>query len=366
MLSLAGALFLYDSYRLEINALTESGKLRRVLNGGDKGYQNKKNMLNDITEEFLSVSQREHVAARLRYCEKNQFATAACYGGQNTLRWLQELIAQSPSCDMLRTDIFSVPAVVAEQASTRLGMISGNIMGVGEGSLNSISLCFGNTVGLVEVRKGKLWKDDAVAACIKSTLKPGDILLEKTPFRLTDSFIPGHWGHVAIWIGTEEELKDLGLWDDPVVRPYQTEISAGKCIVEALRPGVTMNTVEHFLNIDDLGILRREPVLDRDTLRHHILLALRQVGKAYDFNFDIETADKIVCSELAYVVYTDMTWPSGKALGRYTISPDNIAFKAFDDGPLQLVLFYHDGRLVNKNPLQLMAELMNKAAPKKR
>ena len=31
----------------------------------------------------------------------------------------------------------------------------------------------------------------------------GDILLEKTPFRLTDKLIPGYWGHAAVWIGGE-------------------------------------------------------------------------------------------------------------------------------------------------------------------
>jgi uncharacterized protein YycO len=361
MLSLAGSLFLYDSYRLEIAALAESEKARRIINAGDKGYQTKKNLLNDLTEEYLSTSQRGFAAAALRFCEENQFAAAANYGGQSTIRWLQQMIAQSPSCTMLRGDIRSLPAVVAETTSAQIGMFSGDLKGLGEEFMNTVSLCFGNTVGLVEVRKGKLWKDAGAAERIKGILKPGDILLEKTPFRLTDTFIPGHWGHAAIWVGTEAELKELGLWDNPVVKPHQADILAGRCIVEALRSGVTMNTVEHFLNIDDLAVLRRDPELDVETRRHHILLALRQVGKAYDFNFDVETIDKIVCSELVYVVYTDMAWPTDKTIGRYTISPDNVALKALNGGPFRLVLFYHDGQQVNELPVDRMSELMNRA-----
>lgn len=360
MLSLAGSLFLYDTYRLEISALAENDKLRRILNSGDPGYENKKNRLDAMTEEYLSLSKRDRVATELRFCEENQFATAAYYGGQDTLRWLQQMVAQSGSLPMLRASLLSAPATLTEQSTKRMGMIFGDLQGWGEDSLNMISLCFGNTVGLVEVRKGKLWGDANVASRLKETLRPGDVLLEKTPFRLTDTFIPGHWGHVAIWVGTEEDLKALGVWDDPVVKPYQNEIRQGKSIVEALRPGVTLNTVEHFLNIDDLGVLRRNPALDTETLRHHILLAFRQIGKAYDFNFDVEKTDKIVCSELAYAVYTDMVWPTDKALGRFTISPDNVALKALSNGPFELVLFYHDGQLVTDRPVERMAELMRR------
>jgi len=194
-------------------------------------------------------------------------------------------------------------------------------------------------------------------------LRAGDILLEKTPFRLTDKFIPGHWGHAAIWIGTEAELRNLGIWEHELVRQYHEKIRAGDHIVEALRTGVELNPLHEFLNIDDLAILRN-PNFDKATLAHHIILALRQLGKEYDFNFDVETTDKIVCSELIYTVYTDMTWPTEKALGRYTISPDNVASKALNGGGLQLVLFYHDGKLITENPLGVMEKLMEQPKEK--
>jgi hypothetical protein len=60
----------------------------------------------------------------------------------------------------------------------------------------------------------------------------------------------------------------------------------------------------------------------------------------------VETDAKIVCSEIVYVVFHDIDWPTKKAAGRYTISPDNVASKVFDENTLQVlepILMYHDG-----------------------
>jgi hypothetical protein len=122
-----------------------------------------------------------------------------------------------------------------------------------------------------------------------------------------------------------------------------------------------LNPIEHFLNIDDLAVLRGadpEPELTANT----VIQALRQVGKAYDFNFDVETTDRIVCSELVYLAYTHIEWPTKKMLGRATISPDNVAEKALNGGPLRLVMMYHDGRPVNREPQEMMVRLMQNGA----
>jgi hypothetical protein len=113
-------------------------------------------------------------------------------------------------------------------------------------------MVFGNTMGMFASRRGKLVSlSSDEKASIAAKLKPLDILLEKTPFRLTDKFIPGHYGHVAIWTGTEIELKALGLWDHPLIQKHQDAIKNGHHIIEALRPGVKINTLDDFLNIDD-------------------------------------------------------------------------------------------------------------------
>ncbi len=207
-----------------------------------------------------------------------------------------------------------------------------------------LSLGFGNMVGLVQTRKGKLAHLPAnEVAALESQLKPLDILLEKTPFRLTDKMIPGHYGHVAVWLGSEAELREMGIWDE-IAPVYQDKIRNGGRIVEALRSGVTISSLAHFLNIDDLLVLRESQTPDVDYQQTAILTALAQVGKEYDFNFDVLTHERIVCSELAYVVFPELPWPISKALGRYTISPDNVAQLAIGDEPiLDPVILYRDG-----------------------
>jgi hypothetical protein len=233
-----------------------------------------------------------------------------------------------------------------------------------------VSGLFGNTVGLYESRKGKLYGDEEAMHNIKSILQPLDIILEKTPFRLTDKLIPGHFGHVAIWTGTKAELIDAGIWDELLVKQYADQLSTDsdpdsrdqQQIIEALRDGVQLNTLEHFINVDDIAILR--PIFDTDKApelkKEALMMAFRQLGKKYDFNFDVDTTDKIVCSELAYISFPSVDWPTEKTLGRHSISPDNVAQLAWNNVPLQLVMLYHDGKIVDETiQLAKMQELMS-------
>jgi hypothetical protein len=209
--------------------------------------------------------------------------------------------------------------------------------------MHATSATVGNAIGLVETRHGYL-KDLPAAekSALGAQLRPLDVLLEKTPFRLTDKSIPGHYGHVAVWVGSEAELTELGLWDEPLVRPHHARIRAGTSIVEALRPGVELNTLEHFLNIDDLLVIRPRP-LSRTETRAALLRTFGQLGKSYDFNFDVESDRRIVCSELAFVVFPDVAWPTTRVLGRSSISPDQVAVKAGPGGVFTPVILYHDG-----------------------
>lgn len=356
VMALSATMMLYDNYLLAISLFEEDHKLRRYLNEERSGYNIARAKLREITFQYNSVLVRTEVREGIKFFQEQWAKTDLAFKLEDQNQYLALLIMQSPSYNS--TLRVSPLYVLNQQGKFFRGFTTDALSEIKETGTNLFSMAFGNTMGLVQVRKGLLYEDEVVEQTVQQSLRAGDILLEKTPFRLTDKFIPGYWGHVAIWVGTEKELKALDIWNHEVVLPFQDDIRAGNNIVEALRPGVSINPLSHFLNVDDLAVLRRSQHSDQEK-RDVIIKALRQVGKPYDFNFDIETTDKIVCSELIYVTYTDIDWPTDKALGRYTISPTHVAEKSGldDNAPFSVVALYLQGKPVTDNLHQSFARL---------
>ncbi len=358
MLSLGAALTLYDNYLLGVVHFEQDDRLRRVLNDPDMGFGLVANKLAEATLAANSVEVRHRARRAIEFYESEKSLFSEAHEDSDEA-YLMQLIESSPSYNYVKKIRVGEIAGNKFQAFERIA-VDNTAAGAATG-LDLLSGLFGNSVGLYESRKGKLYGDDDVLQKIQAQLQPLDILLEKTPFRLTDKLIPGHFGHVAIWTGSRAELIDAGVWDELLINQYAAEINSERRIIEALRSGVQLSRLEEFLNVDDLVILR--PIFDESTrdadAREALLMAFRQVGKKYDFNFDVNTTDKIVCSELAYISFPAFDWPTDEVLGRHSISPDNVAQMAWNNVPLSLVMFYHDGKLVpEEKQAEKMRELM--------
>lgn len=202
-----------------------------------------------------------------------------------------------------------------------------------------LSKGFGNVMGEIKFRKGFLYKHKEAHDKFKATLLPLDIIIERSPFALTDMTIPGHWTHPAIWLGTEEQLKELGLWDHPIFKPYQKMISEGRNVLEALRPGIEINPLTSYFNTDEI-LHMRVPGLLNDKKRMLAIYerGLSHFGQQYDFNFDSSSTDVIVCSELIFQAFGNINWNLDKVLGRHSITPDNVAeIMFYQDSPVKFV-----------------------------
>lgn len=343
-LSFAAALILYDNFLVAIWPYNETGKLRSLINFDNNEVNNG---LFEISQNYLNPEYRQKVHTAARYFEFEQYWRRQ-RPEVDEHGYLDTLISGSPTYTAALKDSFtqtSLKSVLHEivQLSDSLGIFQ-------KESMNIVSGLFGNAVGLVETRKGKLTSlSSQEVERLKAQLRPLDILLEKTPFRLTDKLIPGHFGHVAIWLGGKDDLAKAGLWNDNRLSKYKASIETGHSVLEALRSGVQLSTIEHFLNIDDLAVIR--PIgLDEKRSLNYLSKAIDQIGKGYDFNFDVETDKRIVCSELAYVVFPDVPWPVEKAVGRFTISPDNVAnIIKLRPTEFEIPILYVDGRRVDQD-----------------
>ena len=372
-IALASSLILYDNYMLVISQYQQMTKIRRLAN---QDHSEISNYLEKITKNVYVKDNIVRITRIMKFHDDLlQWQKDRAITIEEDDIFLDELIKSSYTYHKLKN--FKFIDLVKGKMKQRHNALTDRLSLAMDKTVNGISKAFGNTVGIFQWRRGKLKRmaSDKRQEMI-ATLQPLDVLFEKTPFRLTDLFIPGHWGHVAIWVGNEEQLKELEVWDElPQIyadakknfkykgSSFQQSIRKGRSIIEALRPGVQINSLKHFLDIDDFAAIRVNE-LSQEKRREYLIKSFQQIGKQYDFNFDVESDKTIVCSELAYVVFGDKgwNWPTSTSLGRYTISPDHIAKKAMmtpidgDDRVEQLftpVMLYHDGNQCSNEEMQI-------------
>ena len=210
---------------------------------------------------------------------------------------------------------------------------------------NKASGTYGNVVGKVKWRQGWL-KDNAKAIeAFRVVLKPLDIILNKTGNKLTDLNIPGNFGHAAVYLGTEEQLKDLGLWERPEFKDYHEKIRQGFLVMEMTRHGLGFASLEETLEADEVAVMRVDAISkgERDLMELYTH-ALAQRGKTYDFNFDANTTTRITCTEFVVQTFDFLPCGSNVILGRHAITPDHVAQMLEDEkAGVELILYLRGG-----------------------
>lgn len=208
---------------------------------------------------------------------------------------------------------------------------------------------------------------------MKARLEPGDILLERREWFLSNLGLPGFWTHAALYIGTPEERTralsgpEVAQWVrsqgvesgefEALLRTRFPEAYERSCavqhgtpprVLEAISEGVSFTTLEHTAQADSFAVLR--PRLGKEAKARAVLQAFHYSGRPYDFNFDFRTDASLVCSELIYKAYEPSEGQAGlrfvmeELMDRTLTTPNTMAFQ-FDeeyDRPerqIDLVLF---------------------------
>jgi hypothetical protein len=223
-------------------------------------------------------------------------------------------------------------------------------------------------------RLDKSLVSEAQIRSLPARLQPGDILLERREWYLSNIGLPGYWPHAALYAGTPAERRAFFNDADTIAWVRQSGESSGdfetllksrypvaytNCIqpqehdhlprvLEAMSEGVVFTTLEHSAATDALAVLR--PRLSRREKAVALLTAFHYAGRPYDFNFDFSTDAALVCSELIFKAYEPATGkkglsiPLGEVLGRkVTSANDYVALYdrqcGTPDQQMDLVLF---------------------------
>jgi hypothetical protein len=178
-------------------------------------------------------------------------------------------------------------------------------------------------------------------------------MLERRNWFLSNAFLPGYWPHSALYVGTAEDLRRLGLDQDPRVQKHwqafvqRDEHGQERVIIEAVSEGVVFTALEHSVGEADAAAFLR-PNIPPERIREAIARAFNHVGKPYDFEFDFFSTDKLVCSELVFRAYDgDIRFPLVDVMGRKTLPPIEIVRQCVrerEQGTLQFsFVAYLDG-----------------------
>jgi len=188
-------------------------------------------------------------------------------------------------------------------------------------------------------------------------LEPGDILLERREWYLTNVGIPGFWTHAALYIGSPEQrmafsrdpevkawLGKMGAETlDDLIRQRYPKAHAGMLspyedgrlpqVIEAISSGVSLTSLHYSATCDSLAVLR--PRLSRADRAAAVVRAMGYHGRPYDYSFDFVSDQSLVCTELVVKSYLPgelkqgLDLPVEKVMGK-TLTPANAFVRQFD------------------------------------
>jgi hypothetical protein len=184
-------------------------------------------------------------------------------------------------------------------------------------------------------------------------LEPGDIMLSRKNWYLSNVGLPGFWPHAILYIGSPEKFESF--FDDAEIRKWLFELTGKQVsfgqylaekypsrwlryrldkddephrVIEAIKYGIVLNSLKGCFG-DYMVALR--PRLNKKAKAQAILEAFSHLDKPYDYHFDFATDHALVCTEVVWRCYRPAEGKDGLDLdlvdiaGRKTLPANEIA-----------------------------------------
>ncbi len=205
----------------------------------------------------------------------------------------------------------------------------------------------GNMVADRYLRRGRRPAlSPAITDQLRTLLTPGDVLVVRKDYALTNYFLPGYWPHVALYLGDANALTNMGLHEHANVLPrwrrlLEASLDEPRRVLEAMRDGVQIRSLNSAFRSDSIVVLR--PKLSPPDVARGLARGLAHEGKPYDFDFDFTRADRLVCTEVVFRAFDGLgpiCLPLTRRAGRLTLSGNDLIELALRRDQFEAVAAY--------------------------
>ncbi len=338
----AAALLLVDAARFLRDTVHDRPLVRQKLNEPLPQFGIEGGVYDHVQKSLLSARNAWHLYHAIEYFE----------GDETRLRELAANSQLDPVMQIIerlrhRLDV-SVSQFAGAKLRTRASQIvrklARSLLGR---AMYGLQKWGGNLVADKYVRLGHQPSLPAdVASRVRSLLLPGDVIIVRKEYALTNYFLPGYWPHAALYLGDVGSLQPLeaGVNDEHRPRWRRLLDAAGDNedrVFESMKDGVLIRTLDSPFASDSIVILR--PKLQVSDVGCALGRILPHEGKAYDFDFDFRRADRLVCTEVVYRAYEgigDVSLPLTVRAGRPTLSGSDLIHMAIDNSNFRPVAVY--------------------------
>ncbi len=357
-MALAAAALLVDAARFLRDSFHRPNVVRRKLDEPDPICGIPAHMYDNVQKSLTDPYHAWHLWQATRYFDRHReqlFSSASADGLEPLLAIIDRLR------DRLRPSLWTYVRTRARVRGRRaIRHIGRDVLGR---AVYGVQEAVGRGLAAVRVRPGhapSLPKE--VRAEVARLLRPGDVLVVRKDFAVTNYFLPGYWPHAALYLGTAADLECTEIARHPHVEPRLAKLASATpltfvlapdpanawadgpqhpCVLEAMKDGVRIRSVNSPFNSDSVVVVR--PMLDPQNVALAVAQALMHEGKPYDFDFDFCASHRLVCTEVIYRAYEGIAgvqFDLHRHAGRFALAAGDLLRMALDRRHFEIVAVF--------------------------